>query len=98
MIKTEHRHGSKQTSIYHIQDRNVGMLRSKKHVIISNTFMFVKTRLKSNLQTNACLYEYMSYLTYLTAPQHLFINAWSYHMHVYGISKKEKRRNPNLTC
>ena len=84
--------------VYHIQDRNVGMLRSNKHVIISNTFMLIKARLKSNLQTNACLYECMPYLTYLTTPQHLCINAWLYHMHVHGISNKEKKRNPSLTC
>ena len=98
MIKVEHRHSSKQTSIYHIQDRNISMLRSKKRVIISNTFMFIKARLKSNFQTHAYSYECMPYLIYLTAPQHLCVNAWSYHMHVHDISKKEKRRNPNLTC
>ena len=98
MVKVEHRHGSKQTNIYHIQNRNIGMLRSNKHMIISNTFMFIKARLKSNLQTNACSYKGMPYHTYLTAPQHLCINAWLYHMHVHGKSNKEKKRNPNLTC
>ena len=37
-------------------------------------------------------------MSYLTAPQYLCINAWLYHMHVHGISKKEKKRNPNLPC
>ena len=40
----------------------------------------------------------MTYFTYLTAPQHLCINAWLYHMHAHGISIKDKIRNPNLTC
>ena len=37
-------------------------------------------------------------MTYFTAPQHLCIDAWSYHMHVQSISKKERKRNRNLTC
>ena len=45
--------------------------------------------------TNA--YSYVC-MTYLTAPQHLCINAWSYHIDVYGIAKREKKRYPNLTC
>ena len=40
---------------------------------------------------NACSCECMPYLTYLTTPQHLYINPWSYHMHVYGIPQKEKK-------
>ena len=67
MVKAEHRHGSKHANIYHIQDINIGILRPNKPVIISNTFMFIKARLKSNLQTYACSYECMSYLI---APQY----------------------------
>ena len=57
--------------------------------------MHVHTHHKSIFQTNTCSYKNM---TYLIAPQHLCINAWSYHMHVHGISNKELKRKHNLTC
>ena len=57
-----------------------------------------QNKIKIISQKNACAYKCMTYLTYLTTPQHLCINVWLYHMHVHDISKKELKRNPNLTC
>ena len=85
--KQKHRHVKIKQTSYHIQGK-----------AFKNIIHVHQGKIKIISQTNACSCECITYLTYLTVPQHLCINAWSYHMHIHGISIKEKRRNPNLTC
>ena len=58
---------------------------------------------------NACSYECIPYLTYLTASHHLCINAWTFECMFMAKKEKEKeketekekkslKRNPNLAC
>ena len=84
----------------HIQGQKHHMAESNKHVYGIQTSMAWRSTQaysyylskQTYIQTNACSYKCMTYLTYLIASQHLCINACSCCMHVPGIHTIQ---NPN---
>ena len=80
--RQKHRHGSNQTTRY-------------KHLNIKNTSFNQACSYSSTKAYSKQMHVHMN--AFLTSLHHNTYS-WSYHMHVHGISNKEMKLSPNLTC
>ena len=82
ILRQKHRHGCNQTTSY-------------RHLNIKNTSSNQACSYSSTKAYSKQMHVHMN--AFLTSLHHNTYS-WSYHMHVHGISNKEMKLSPNLTC